>query len=294
MLMNTLIKAGQILGRGLEQAACRIELKRVGGDGMFWQRQGGPLNTGLWCPKQDWKKLVLAMTDIPDPVNLSSELLPCVSAAMLEGEASWLLDAVEPMPSACGLLPEIYPVLTLTHAEVGDITCVLINWPQDQWQSIVTDWSPFAGSSANLSLSLVAGFALQTSSSPQLPAVGGGVWLDGDIRLERGEALLWCNGPLARVTLAQGEQGGKFSLMIDEIMVDMDLLHTPVIAEIARVTLPISHLGAMMMGDKLQAEVSLNAEVRLCYQDEEENILLGTASLLRSGDDLLAQVEILA
>ncbi|WP_229380886.1 hypothetical protein [Shewanella psychropiezotolerans] len=106
--------------------------------------------------------------------------------------------------------------------------------------------------------------------------------------------MLWCNGPLARVTLAQGEQGGKFSLMIDEIMVDMDLLHTPVIAEIARVTLPISHLGAMMMGDKLQAEVSLNAEVRLCYQDEEENILLGTASLLRSGDDLLAQVEILA
>lgn len=291
MTMNALIKAGQIIGRGLAQQDCRIELKQVGGEGVFLRREASSLGGGIWCSAQDWQKWVLMITEIPDPDNVPSEFLSCVTTAMLEMQAPWALSQLELDPHACGLLPQIYPVLTLTHPEVGDISCVLVDWPQEEWQSVVMDWSPFAGQSAEVSLCLVAGFSQQTSDVPQLPSIGAGIWLDGDVGIERGEALLWCHGPLAKVTLVEGGQGGKASFIIDEVFDEMNFVYSPVLAEMATVRLPLSHLGGIMEGDKLEGWLILNGEVRLCLQNDDKQHLLGTASLLRSGTDLLAQVN---
>ncbi|NRD74505.1 hypothetical protein HQQ94_14920 [Shewanella sp. VB17] len=291
MTMHTLLKASQIIGRGLAQQACRIELKQMGGDGVFWRREASSLGGGMWCSAQDWQKWVLMLTEIPEPDNVPREFLACVTTAMLETDVPWLLSQLELDPDTCSLLPQIYPVLTFTHPEVGDISCVLIDWPQEKWQSIVENWSPFAGQSADVSVSLVAGFSQQTADVPQLPPIGSGIWLDGDVRIERGEALLWCNGPLAKVTLVDENQGGKTSFMIEAVCTDMKFMYSPVLAEIATVRLPLSHLGGIMQGEKLTGLLALNGEVRLCVQNDGKSNLLGTASLLRSGTELLAQIN---
>lgn len=289
--MKNLIKAAQIIGHGLELQACRIELKRVSGDGVYWGRKGSHLTVGIWCSSQDWQRLVLAVTQISEPNRVDEAFLPCITATLLEEELAWILSEIEDKPSALCLLDHVHPVMTFIHPEVGEINIVLVNWPQKEWQPEVESWSPYAGTSATLSLSLVAGYIPQTSVAATLPEVGGGVWLENSARVEHGEALLWCDGAIAKVTLAEVKQDGKACLTIDELLPENHYINPPIVAVIAKVDITLAHLGAMMMEDKFEVQLNLCNEVWLSRQNEVEDAIVGTASLLRSEGSLLAQVN---
>lgn len=305
MNINKLINASQVIGRGLAQQACQIELTRIGGDGVFWQRRNAPSGSGLWCSKQDWQLWVTAVTGVTSSAEIACDLLPCVSAAAFDVAGEWLVDCLEEVPKPFGLVPDIYPVLTLqtTQLEQGDVesatqlACVLVDWPQEDWQSQVESWSAFSGKTVDVSLSLVAGFVPQITSTPDLPEIGGGLWLDGDVQIEQGEALLWADGPLAKIKFITPIDGPQAQLEIVSLLPKMDAIQPPLIADIGRVSLPLAKLGAMMTGDKLTLEVTLNNQVRLgrfSHQYGQELYqTLASINLLRGESGLLAQIEAL-
>lgn len=305
MNINTLINASQVIGRGLAQQACRIELMRIGGDGVFWQRRDAPLGVGLWCSKQDWQQWVTTLTGVTSPSEVASDLLPCISAVAFEAAGEWLVDVLEEIPKPFGLVPDIYPVLTLQTAQLGQgnaecasqLACVLVDWSQDDWQNQFESWSAFSGKTADVSLSLVAGFVPQLTPIPDLPEIGGGVWLDGDVQIEQGEALLWADGPLAKIKFITPIDGPQVQLEIVSLLPKMDAIQSPLIAEIGRVSLSLAKLGAMMAGDKLTLAVTLNSQMilgRLSSQyGQEQHQTLASIHLLRGESGLLAQIEAL-
>lgn len=308
--INTLISASQVIGQGLTQGACRIELRQAGGEGVFWQRRNAPSGAGIWCAKQDWQRWVRALTGIASAEDVASDVLPCLTAALLsaaacEASCDGLLDAVEQVPSIYGLVPDIYPVLTLevdaqdqpstgefTGRRVEHFGCVLVDWPVKDWQGWVSQWSTFAGKSAQVSLGLVAGFVPQSRELAELPECGGGVWLDGDVQVEQGEALLWANGPLAKIRFTAPIEANTCQFDIISLLPNRTFIAPPLMVELGRVTVSLAKVGAMMAADKMTGEVSLHSQVRLTRMDPASTgATLATVGLLRSEQGLLAQVK---
>ena len=287
MQSSLLIKISQIIGKGLEAQNCRLELKPISGDGMFWRHQDYPEGVGVWIPLGDWKKAVLEQTGVSILEKLPEDFAPCISAAIFEVVGSWIVEAVVEKPEPYYLEETIAPVLTL-----GGCRCVLVNWPTQIWQPMVSHWAPFVGESPEIKLSLIAGYCQQKSNDPQLPAVGEGLWVDNDCEVEQGQALLWWQGPIAKVRINEELTGGEGSMVVDDVLPEVDFRHTPLLTELAKVEMNLSDIGTMMVGDELPVKVLQQGEARLVKQlDELHSETLALVSLLRSPSGLIAKVE---
>ncbi|MCL1076951.1 hypothetical protein D5R81_03070 [Parashewanella spongiae] len=284
---RVIISASQAIGYGLEAQDCLFELKHIGGDGVFWQHQELPAGVGIWCPLSDWKKAILTYTGISILEQVPEDFLPCVTAAILEVAGDWLVEGVKETPENRTLENNIYPVFTL-----AGIRCVLIDWPMEQWKSMVAHWAPFTGESPEIELSLIAGYKNQTSKEPLLPNKGAGLWLDHSTDVEQGEAILWWQGPIAKVKINDELDAGHGEMIVEEVLPETDFHYPPLLAELAKVKLSLAEIGTMVTGDDITFTLIQNGKVSLCRQPNEvhqETVAL--VSLLKSPSGLLAKVE---
>ncbi|MBE8167435.1 MAG: hypothetical protein HAW66_03565 [Shewanella sp.] len=284
---RVIISASQAIGNGVEAQDCLFELKNIGGDGVFWQHQELPEGVGIWCPLSDWKKAILTHTGISILEQVPEDFLPCITAAVLEVAGDWLVEGVKEIPEILTLENNIYPVFTL-----AGIRCVLIDWPMEQWKSMVAHWAPFTGESPEIELSLIAGYKTQTSQEPSLPSKGAGLWLDHCTDVEQGEAILWWQGPIAKVKLNEEFEAGNGDMTIEEIMPETDFHYPPLLAELGKVKLSLADIGTMMVGDDITIKLIQNGKVSLCRQPNElHQETLALVSLLMSPSGMLAKVE---
>ncbi|RYV00969.1 hypothetical protein SOPP22_19465 [Shewanella sp. OPT22] len=287
MQSSLLIKISQVIGKGLEAQNCRLELKPISGDGMFWKHQDYPEGVGVWIPLSDWKKAVLEQTGISVLEKMPEDFAPCISAVIFEVVGSWIVEAVAEKPETFTLEETIAPVLTL-----GGVRCVLVNWPTQIWQPMVSHWAPFVGESPTINLSLVAGYSPQKSNKPKIPKIGEGFWIDNECEVEEGQALLWWQGPVAKIRLSSELAGGVGSMMVDDVLSEVDFHYPPLLTELAKVEMNLADIGTMMIGDELPIKVLQQGEARIVRQiDELHSQTLATVSLLRSPSGLIAKVE---
>lgn len=287
MQSSLLIKVSQIIGKGLEAQNCRLELKPISGDGMFWKHQDYPDGVGIWIPLSDWKKAVLEQTGVSILEKLPADFTPCISASIFEVVGSWIVEAVSEKPVSFTLDECIAPVLTLSG-----VRCVMVNWPTPIWQPMVSHWAPFVGESPEIKLSLIAGYCPQKDSEPTLPKVGDGMWIDNDCEVEEGQALLWWQGPLAKVRLNGELAGGVGSMIVDDVLPEVDFHYPPLLTELAKVEMNLADIGTMMVGDELPIKILQQGEARIVKQlDELHSQTLALVSLMRSPSGLIAKVE---
>ena len=287
MQSSLLIKISQIIGKGLEAQNCRLELKPVSGDGMFWTHNDYPEGVGIWIPLADWKKAVLEQTGVSILDKLPADFMPCISAAIFEIVGSWIVESVSEKPTPYTLDETISPVLTL-----GGVRCVLVNWPTQIWQPMVSHWAPFVGESPEIKLSLIAGYCPQKTAQEMIPEVGEGLWIDHDCEVEEGQALLWWQGPIAKVRLNGELAGGVGKMIVDDVLPEVDFHHPPLLTELANVEMNLADIGTMMVGDELPIKVLQQGEAKIVKQiDELHSQTLALVSLLRSPSGLIAKIE---
>ena len=287
MQSSLLIKISQIIGKGLEAQNCRLELKPVSGDGMFWSHQDYPDDVGVWIPLGDWKKAVLEQTGVSILDKLPDDFASCISAAIFEVVGSWIVETIAEKPVPYTLEETIAPVLTL-----GGCRCVLVNWPTQVWQPMVSHWAPFVGESPEIKLSLIAGYCQQKSDETHIPKIGEGLWIDNDCNVEAGQALLWWQGPIAKVSINGELAAGEGNMTVDDVLPEVDFHHTPLLTELAKVEMNLSDIGTMMVGDELPVKVLQQGEARLVKQkDELHSETLALVSLMRSPSGLIAKID---
>ncbi|MGB0893422.1 MAG: hypothetical protein ACPGUD_03375 [Parashewanella sp.] len=287
MQSSEIMRASQVIGKGLEAQNCQLELKPFQGNGFFWQHQNAAAGVGIWCSQKDWEKAVLDNTGISILDKLPEDFIPCIGAAVFEIVGSWIVESVSETPEPMVLEENIYPILTLSG-----VRCVLINWPIEEWQPMVSHWAPCSGDSPDINMSLIAGYRPQQNSIPEFPEIGAGMWLDQSADVEEGQAILWWQRPLARVTIKGSVESGSIDISIDEILNDVTFSHPPLLAELATAQVNLADIGIMMEGDEFPIRMTNNSDIRLCRQlDEVHQETLGTVSLLRSPSGLIAKIE---
>ncbi|MGL4858765.1 MAG: FliM/FliN family flagellar motor switch protein [Enterobacteriaceae bacterium] len=275
-----LLKVCRVIGYGLQYQSCRLEMVRMQGQGVLWQRKEGEPGTGVWCSLEQWQNGVMKSCLLPDPALLGPELTACVTAELLEPAGSWLVQAITDAPEPCQLKAGFYLQLT-----IGDFICVLLDWPLEQWQEKLELWMPFRGSNPIVKASILAGFAKQRARRPQLPPVEGGLWLEGELFPEMGEGLLWWGMPFAKVVLEHRE--GVHYLTATEQWPEIEFHYSPLLAELATVEIGLVQLSHLSMGDEMELSVTLNSEL-LIYHDDK---VIATGHLLRGKEELLVQVQ---
>ncbi|MCL1123687.1 hypothetical protein [Shewanella surugensis] len=279
MSANELLNLSQLIGTGLQDERCKIELARSSGDGFFWQLTGQPQGVGVWCRHADWQQMVETYSGLPEPSSLPDELLACVSAVLFEPAGEWLGELLEPTPTAMVLADDIYPLFTLEAYE-----CAFLQVPVDLYQEMISQWSPFRGQDPLVELSLVAGYLEQSSGKVKLVQVSEGQWLKGDVKPEQGQSLLWWDRPLGAVSLDDIDVNG---IVIEEMGYKLDFIYQPVIATLATIRLSLAQIGSMMEGDRLSGEINMFSQLQLMH----DKIPVAIGKLLRGKGGLLVQIE---
>ncbi|RLV59773.1 hypothetical protein D5018_10415 [Parashewanella curva] len=286
MESSVLLEVSRVIGTGLEAQNCRLEIKSIGGDGLLWQHQSFAEGIGIWVPLSDWKKAVSDNTGISVLDKLPEDFVPCISAAIFEIVGQWLVDSVSETPSAHILEQDVYPILTL-----NGVRCVLVQWPVNEWQPMVSHWAPCITDSPSVSLSLIAGYIPQTQSEPELPEAGNGLWLDAETDIELGQALLWWQRPLAKVRIQDDPETGEKLMLVEEVLTEIDFHYPPLLAELASVSLSLADVGTMAEGEGIPVKFVNHGQLSLCRQtDASHKENFAHICLLRSPDGLIAKV----
>ncbi|WP_133407968.1 hypothetical protein [Parashewanella tropica] len=286
MESSVLLEVSRAIGKGLEAQNCRLEIKSIGGDGMFWQHQNLAEGIGIWIPLSDWKKSVSEYTGISVLDKLPEDFVPCMSAAIFEVVGQWLVESVSETPSSYTLEQDVYPILTL-----NGIRCVLVRWPVNEWQPMVSHWAPCITDSPSVSLSLIAGYIPQTQPQPDLPEVGNGLWLDSETDIEQSQAILWWQRPLAKVRMQDDPDSEEKVMVIEEVLTEIDFHYPPLLAELASVSLSLADVGTMAQGDGIPVKFVNHGQLSLCRQtDASHKESFGNITLLRSPDGLIAKL----
>ncbi|WP_299493686.1 hypothetical protein [uncultured Shewanella sp.] len=279
MSANELLSLSQIIGTGLQNERCKIELARRSGDGFFWQMKGQASGVGVWCSYNDWQQLVEHYSALPDPSVLPDELLACVSAILFEPVGDWLGELLEESPVSMVLADDIYPFMSF-----DDYGCAFLQVPVNLYQDMITQWSPFRGQEPLVELSLVAGYIEQSSEDYHRVQVSEGQWLKGDVKPEQGQSILWWDRPIAVVSLDDIDVNG---IIIEQMSHKLNFVHPPLVAKLASIELSLAQIGSMMEGDRLSGDMNMYSQAQLTHGDE----IAATGTLMRGRGGLLIQIE---
>ncbi|WP_299007001.1 hypothetical protein [uncultured Shewanella sp.] len=279
MSANELLSLSQLIGTGLQNERCKIELARLFGEGFFWPMKGQSSNVGIWCRHADWQSLVENYSGLPEPGDLPDELLACVSAVLFEPAGDWLGELLEATPTMMVLPDDIYPLMTLDGVE-----CALLQLPVHLYQDMISQWSPFRGQDPLVELSLIAGYIEQSSAEIKRVQVSEGQWLKGDVKPEQGQSLLWWDRPIAVVSLDDIDENG---IIIEQMSHKLEFMYQPLVVKLASIQLSLAQIGSMMEGDRLSGEINMYSQAQLTHGTE----ITAIGKLLRGRGGLLVQIE---
>jgi type III secretion protein Q len=272
---DDLLFLSQLLGSGLEQYDRQLLLRELdGGAGCYWPVEIDGRACGIWCSERVWLLALERYCGVTSADQLVPELLPCIAARLLQPLSIWGLQ-IETAPEARSLPAGIHTVY-----QDDELGCVLLDWPLSAFQERVGDWMPMSGSGPLVSLRLVAGWSLVEQHAQLRMQAGDALWLEGEVQPEQGEALLWWNRPLARVSLA-----GTHGVVVNEVLPDISFETAPVLAELGTIELPLASLSMLLDGEALSGTLHLNAVLQLSRDGQ----YFAAAGLLRSTDGLLAR-----
>ena len=296
-----------VIGHGRHSAGVSATFIKAGGEGIYLPLQFNGQECGLWLSQSCWQHW-LAYT-------LATDDAPLLAAELVNAMAHW---AVSPLLAS---LPELVihdtppqAVTLLTQWAVGltfelegqQLSVVLCHWPPVALIARLSHWQSEAlpaQQDAVWQAGLVVGWSHLSLHQLQQIRPGEGVRILAAAELEQGNCWLWQRAS-AQIYIKL-EDGNKMTIQqvnddIDRLLaldiatvtqeppaVVLEQLPQTLVMEIGRLTLPLSDIKQLAVGQTLDCKTAFYGEVNIRLHGQS----VGSGSLLCCDEQLIVRIE---
>ncbi|MBW5826836.1 YscQ/HrcQ family type III secretion apparatus protein [Yersinia kristensenii] len=295
-----------VIGRGRHTGGVCATLDQVEGEGIYLPLHYAGTRCGLWLSQSCWHHWLASSLATENPHLLAAELVSATAAWAVSPLSVVLpelaIDA--PAPVAMTLLPQ-WAVVLAFELEGQSLRGVLYDWPLAALAETFSDWHRELATEHNLrwQAELVVGWSRLSLHQLQQIRPGDGVRINGAAEWEQGNCWLW---PMASPQIyIKLEDGNRMIIQqvnddIDSLLaldiaalpkmppaVQLEQLPQTLIMEIGRLTLPLSDIKQLDVGQTLACQTHLYGEVNIRLHGQ----IVGSGSLLCCDGQMVVRID---
>ncbi|CNG26038.1 YscQ/HrcQ family type III secretion apparatus protein [Yersinia similis] len=303
-LTPELLALSTLIGSGRHTAGVSVALMEVDGEGVYLPLHYGGQECGLWLSQSCWQHWLDTTLATDNPRLLTAELVIAMAnwaVTPLLAPFADLVALAEPPQKRS--LPMQWAVTVAFELEEQQITGVLLDWPQAALADTLSHWPREAVIAPDFSWQsgLVAGWC--RLSLRQLRQLGPGDGLRLSMAAELDEEACWLWHYASPQIYIKLEDGNKMTVQqINEdsdplvcgntaespplVAVQLEDLPQTLVMEIGRLTLPLSDIKQLAVGQTLACQTHCYGEVNIRLHGQS----VGRGSLLRCDEQLVVRI----
>lgn len=295
-----------VIGRGRHSSGVCATLAQVEGEGVYLPLHYAGKSCGCWLSQTCWNHWLAASLATDNPHLLATELVSAMATWAVSPLSAVLpelaIDA--PAPVAMTLLPQ-WAVVLAFELEGQSLSGVLFDWPLAALAETLSDWPQERVTEHDLQwqAELVVGWSRLSLHQLQQIRPGDGVRINCAAEWEQGNCWLW-QRELPQIHIKLEDENNmtiqKINDDIDALLaldiaalpkmpqaVQLEQLPQTLIMEIGRLTLPLSDIKQLDVGQTLVCQTHLYGEVNIRLQGQP----VGSGSLLCCDGQMVVRID---
>lgn len=295
-----------VIGRGRHSGGVCATLAQVEGEGIYLPLHYAGKSCGCWLSLTGWNHWLATSLATDNPHLLATELVSAMATWAVSPLSAVLPDlAIDaPAPVAMTLLPQ-WAVVLAFELEGQSLRGVLFDWPLAALAETLSDWRQERATAHDVRWQgeLVLGWSRLSLHQLQQIRPGDGVRINGAAEWEQGHCWLWQRESLQIYIKLEDENNMTIQKINDDIdallaldiaalpkiqqTVQLEQLPQTLVMEIGRLTLPLSDIKQLDVGQTLVCQTHLYGEVNIRLQGQP----VGSGSLLCCDGQLVVRID---
>ncbi|CNH92721.1 type III secretion inner membrane protein [Yersinia thracica] len=295
-----------VIGRGRHSSGVCATLTQVEGEGIYLPLHYAGTRCGCWLSQTGWNHWLATSLATDNLHLLATELVSAMATWAVSPLSAALPELVidDPAPVAMTLLPQWAVALTF-ELEGQSLRGVLFDWPLAVLAETLSDWHQERATEHDLrwQAELVVGWSRLSLHQLQQIRPGDGVRINRAAEWEQGNCWLWQRASPQIYIKLEDENNMTIQKINDDIdsllaldiaalpkiqqAVQLEQLPQTLVMEIGRLTLPLSDIKQLDVGQTLTCQTHLYGEVNIRLQGQP----VGCGSLLCCDGQLVVRID---